>query len=126
MNWVAYISLTYLCACIATIGFQIALIIGAPWGRLTQGGQNEGPLPLTGRIVAFISIFVLAAMAMAVLSAAGLWPNWHNWTGLVAVAIQALSCLLNWITPSALERRLWGPATSVMLALATVTVFAGW
>ena len=32
------------CVCIlSTIGFQIALLLGAPWGRLTQGGQVDGP-----------------------------------------------------------------------------------
>lgn len=107
---------------LGVIGFQIALIFGAPWGRITQGGQVEGPLPLPGRIAAAVSILILAAMALAILSADGRWPHWPVWTGWMAVAMAALVALLNWITPSAPERRLWGPITSVMLAVALAVV----
>jgi len=107
------------CALIAGVaGFQVALILGAPWGRLTQGGQIEGPLPRSGRLAAAASIVVLVAMALAVLSADGRWPGWPSWTGWSAVALNAVIMVLNWITPSTAERNLWGPITTVMVALA--------
>ncbi|MEP5155218.1 hypothetical protein [Planktotalea sp.] len=109
----------------ATAVFQLCLIGGAPWGEYTQGGQNIGPLPRRNRVFAGVSIFVLAAMAAAVLSAAGAWPNWPTWTAWVVLATQALSTLLNWITPSVKERRLWGPITLVLLILALIVVFLG-
>ncbi|QBY00310.1 hypothetical protein E2K80_05800 [Rhodophyticola sp. CCM32] len=124
MNLISYISIAYGCACVGVIGFQLALIAGAPWGALTQGGKNEGALPSAGRIAAFVSIFVVAAMACAILSAAGLWPQWPNWTKWVALTVQCLVTVLNWITPSKPERTLWGPLTSIMLALAVLVVFA--
>ena len=102
---------------LGVIGFQIALILGAPWGRITQGGQIEGPLPGSGRIIAAASIVVLVAMALGILSADGGWPEWPAWTGWAAVGVTAVSTVLNWITPSAAERRLWGPIMTVMLAL---------
>lgn len=112
------------CAMIfGVIGFQIALILGAPWGRITQGGQTEGPLPGSGRFVALASIAILIGMALAILSSDGRWPGWPAWTGWVAVAVNALSMVLNWITTSAPERMLWGPIMTVMFVLALAVVW---
>lgn len=118
------IALIYAMLCVLVIGFQIALILGAPWGRITQGGQVEGSLPLTGRLAAFVSIFILAAMALAALSAAGMSgslgplgpvqvPDWPRWAGWTAFGAQCVVAFFNWITPSAPERRLWGPITTL-------------
>jgi len=108
-----------------TILFQVALIAGAPWGRFTQGGQNEGKLPTRNRILAGISIFILLAMGMAVLSSANIWPNWPSWTGWAFLGVQALSTIANWITPSVKERIVWGPITTIMLALVLIVMFSG-
>ena len=117
-------ALTYGLIVLAVIGFQFCLIAGAPWGALTQGGRHQGPLPTSGRITAGVSVLLLAAMAAAIVSAAGFWPGWPAWTGWTALSVQALSTLLNWITPSRPERRLWGPVTLVMLGLAVLLVLA--
>lgn len=105
--------------------FQFCLMFGAPWGRLTQGGRNEGALPISGKVTAAVSVPLLLFMAASVTSAAGLAPNWPAWTAYAAIAIQGLSTILNWITPSRPERRLWGPITSIMLLLAGYVVFIG-
>lgn len=115
-------ALVYAACCAAVIVFQFCLIAGAPWGRLTQGGQHSGALPGQNRVFAAISIVLLIGMAGSLLSAAGLWLNWPAWMSWVALAIQALSTLMNWITPSRPERLLWGPVTSVMLVLALVVM----
>lgn len=106
--------------------FQFCLIFGAPWGRLTQGGHNEGPLTFAGRVIAALSIPALIFMGASITSAAGLIPHWAGWTAYVAIAVQALSTTLNWITPSQKERRLWEPITSVMLFLTAYVVFKLW
>lgn len=124
MSLISYIAIAYGVACVGVIGFQLALIAGAPWGPLTQGGKHKGALPPAGRIAAFVSIFVIAAMACGVMSAAGLWPQWPNWTKWVALTVQSLVAVLNWITPSKPERALWGPLESVMLVLAALVVFS--
>jgi hypothetical protein len=109
----------------AVIVFQVCLMAGAPWGKLTQGGRVQGALPVKGRVVAGFSILVLTGMAAGIMSAAGMPPNWPEWVGWVALAVQALSTLLNWITPSRSERLLWGPVTAVMLGLAAYVIFYG-
>ena len=113
MNQIA--SILYSVCSLGIILFQLCLIAGAPWGRLTQGGKTDGSLPTSGRIAAAINILLFAAMSLAILSAAGYWPNWPIWTGWTTLTIQAVSAILNWITPSIQERKLWGPITIVML-----------
>lgn len=115
----------YATLCGAIIFFQIALIFGAPLGRYTQGGRHEGALPASGRLIAAFSILLLVFMAVSILSAAG-FPglDWPRWTGWVAFAVSCISCVLNWITPSDVERRVWGPIMSVVAALALVVMTA--
>ena len=103
--------------------FQVCLIFGAPWGQITQGGRYEESLPVGGRVVATLSVPTLIFMGASITSAAGLMPNWADWTAYAAIAVQALSTTLNWITPSQKERFLWGPITSIMLLLAAYVVF---
>lgn len=115
---IALLGLTLVAILSLVVCFQIALIFGAPWGRLTQGGQHDGALPMSGRIGAAVSIVALGAISLCVLSVAGYWPGWPRWVGWIVVAFCTLSTVLNWITPSRAERRLWGPITTAMLALA--------
>ena len=102
--------------------FQFCLVAGAPWGRLTQGGRHEGVLPASGRVVAGLSVPLLVCMGAGIASAAGMAPHWPMWAAYAALAVQGLSTLLNWITRSRAERLLWGPLTTVMLALAVYAV----
>jgi cytochrome bd-type quinol oxidase subunit 2 len=112
-------------ACLAIVFFQIALIAGAPLGRYTQGGTHDGALPMSGRIIALVSIPVVLFQGLAILSAAG-FPGlgWPTWTGWVAFAVQVVSTVLNWITPSKPERAVWGPVMLVMAAMALVVLTA--
>ena len=103
--------------------FQLCLIFGAPWGQITQGGRYQGTLPVGGRVAAALSIPILIFMGASITSAAGLVPNWAGWTAYAAIAVQALSTTLNWITPSQKERILWGPITSIMLFFAAYVLF---
>ncbi len=105
--------------------FQIALILGAPLGRYTQGGQHEGALPPSGRIIAAVSIPIVLFQGLAILSAAG-FPGlgWPVWTGWVAFAVTGVSTVLNWITPSKPERAVWGPIMLVLSAMALVVLTA--
>lgn len=109
---------TYCLLMLGNVAFQFALIAGAPWGRITQGGAHKGPLPRRGRIIAAVSAVLLVLMALSVVAKAGYLSDWPAWTYWTTVVIQGISMILNWITPSAAERRLWGPITLVLFGLA--------
>jgi hypothetical protein len=118
-------AILYVAIVAGVILFQLCLIAGAPWGHLTQGGRYGPALPAIGRVAAGLSIPLLICMAAGVASAAGMPPNWPMWTAWAALTVQALSTLLNWITPSRAEKLLWGPVTAVMLVLAVYAVLDG-
>lgn len=80
---------------IAIISFQAALVAGAPWGHLTQGGRYQGQLPLRGRMVAGVSIVLLLCMGAAIATAAGLVHLSPAWAESVTVGVQTLSTVAN-------------------------------
>lgn len=109
-------------ATLAAVFFQLALVLGAPWGELTQGGRHRGRLPARARWIAALSVLVLLALLAIVLARAGVGP-----VGLVplpralawvVVGLLALSCLANAATPSRRERVLWLPLSLGMLVSA--------
>ena len=89
-----YIFITFI-----VIVFQLALAFGAPWGEFTQGGRFKGTLPLSGRILAVLSIPILIFMGCSIASAAGLIFEWNRWTAYVTIGIQGLTAIFNLITP---------------------------
>ncbi|MBX2824308.1 MAG: hypothetical protein KTR33_06235 [Gammaproteobacteria bacterium] len=124
MNLPVTAAMLYTLVIAGVIVFQCCLIAGAPWGHLTQGGQKPGTLPMSGRMIAFFSIPLLVFMGAGVASAANLPPGWPIWTGWLALGVQTLVTILNWITRSVPERKLWGPITSVMLGIAAYAVIS--
>lgn len=112
----------YMALLLGVVAFQVAVIVGAPWGHLTQGGRHLGQLPPRRRVVAGVSIALLLCMGAAIASFVGLGPSLPAWVGWAVVAVQALSTLANWATPSAAERRLWAPINTLMLAAALYVV----
>ena len=57
---------------IFVIGFQIALVMGAPWGELTLGGKWRGRLPSSARLFPLLSIAILVFFVALVLARSGL------------------------------------------------------
>jgi len=101
------------------IAFQFALAIGAPWGRYAMGGAFPGRFPPPMRVAAVVQALLIGLLAAGVLSAAGLvlpdlaaaFPS-LVW---VAVVVSALAVILNAISRSAGERRIWVPVALVLL-----------
>jgi len=103
--------------------FQLTALAGAPVGAYTQGGQHAGPLDTNGRIVAFISAFLLSAMAAGVVARVGEGPlrnmsegNIRNLSNLTAIYL-ALSVFLNLITKSVHEREIFWPLSVFMFMM---------
>lgn len=114
----------------AVIVFQLAIALGAPLGRLTQGGSVDGALPMSGRLVAVASAVLLVVMALGLLARAGVGPLRTAPRRLVTAiawftAIYAgLGVLLNLASPSPAERWTWAPVTALILVCAVVTLRA--
>jgi hypothetical protein len=101
------------------IAFQVALALGAPWGAYAMGGKFQGRYPPAMRVAAVGQALLLALAGVIVLSTAGLvLPSvsqalpWLIW---LVVAFSGVSVVLNAITPSTGERRIWVPVAVVML-----------
>lgn len=102
--------------------FQLALAAGAPWGSLAMGGRFPGRFPPAMRIAALLQIAVYGLLGAVVLARAGLiLPELFDVSRIaiwVVVCVMGLAVVLNLITPSKWERRLWAPVAFVMLAAA--------
>ena len=106
--------------------FQLAIVLGAPLGEYAYGGQGVGKLPIQYRIASVLSFLIALAIAGHYLAQLGLLPmlldeNLNqivNW-GLVVFNIPA--AILNNITRSQKEKRLWG-GTTIANLLASVIV----
>ncbi len=99
----------------AVVLFHLAVILGAPWGRLTMGGRWPGVLPVRARLISAMSACLTMAMAVV------LWRNDPAWAVWVVVGVAGLSVVANAATPSAAERRVWLPV-AIAMALAALSV----
>jgi hypothetical protein len=107
--------------------FQVALVLGAPWGVYTQGGETEGALDTSGRVFAAASCAILLAMAAAILarvregplkSAPGRLVTALSW---FTTMYAAVAVVLNLATRSSSERLVFTP-TAILLLVLVVTV----
>ena len=109
----------------ATAIFQLAIVFGAPLGEYAYGGQIAGKLPVRYRVGSFISFGVMLALAGHYLAQTGIVQplldaggnQIVNW---VLVGFAALAALMNNITKSEKEKRLWGGTTIAMLLSAVI------
>lgn len=107
-----------------TVGFQLALACGAPWGELTLGGKYRGQLPRHIRLIPLLTSVLLIGFASIVAARAGLaFANIsaasHAWIWVV-VGYCVLGAIANAITPSLRERAAWLPVLIVMLVSSTI------
>jgi hypothetical protein len=120
---VAAFILVFIQICVAL--FQLALVLGAPMGEYTMGGQNPGRLPIKLRLGAAISLLVNIAIGGHYLAQTGfvqtLLPaqlnQVANWS---LVAFTAIGLLMNSISRSKKERQMWVPVLLLSLACAVV------
>jgi hypothetical protein len=118
-------ALVFALAAGGVVAFQLALALGAPWGAYAMGGAVPGRFPPPLRAAAVVQAVVIALLAVVVLSAAGLvLPDlaaaapWLVW---IPVAVSALAVVLNSISRSAGERRIWVPV-AMLLFLSSLIV----
>ena len=119
----ATVAAILICVILAGAGvFQAMLATGRPWGEWAFGGQMKGTLPTPYRIASLVSISIYAAQIVHYLGQADLIASplsagaatVINW---VLVAFFALGTLMNGISRSRKERKLWTPILAVSLLL---------
>ncbi len=124
MSVTAWAAAAYAIVVAGVIAFQIALALGVPWGSYAMGGAFPGPFPPRLRIAALVQAALLALTIPIVLSRAGLvlpaWSEAASWLIWPVIAIAVVALVLNAITPSAGERRIWVPVTLVMVVSSLV------
>ena len=123
----AFAAAVFVALTAVVVGFQVALILGAPWGHLTMGGQISGALPIRLRVLVAIQALLLMGLAAIVLASAGValveLRRISRRLVWVPVAISGLSLALNLATPSEWERLLWSPVALLMLVSSSVVAF---
>ncbi len=130
MDITAVAATIYLFVTAGVVAFQFALALGVPWGSYAMGGTFPGRFPPAMRVAAVGQAALLGFMAAVVMSRAGLllsdWAQISVWLIWVIVAFSAVSVVLNMITPSAGERRIWLPMAIVLFTSSlTVALTAG-
>ena len=101
--------------------FQLALALGAPFGKAAWGGVHDGVLPARLRAAsAFVGLVVYPAVIAVVLSASGvidadLVPGRGAVTMWVLTAIFLLGAMANAVSRSRVER--WWALVSLTIAL---------
>ena len=128
MTIVVGAALVFAAATCAVIAFQVALALGAPWGEYAMGGRFR-TYPPGMRAAAVVVALLLAALAGIVLSGAGIvapsLTQERPWLIWAPVAVSAVSLVLNLITPSARERRIWAPVGAVLQISSSIVGLAG-
>ncbi len=98
--------------------FQLALVLGAPFGHLSMGGRYPGKLPLRMRVAVLLQSGVLIFLAAVVLSKAGVaWQEFYELSETAiwfVVGIYTLSLIMNIATPSKWERIIWAPVALLL------------
>lgn len=117
----------YVATTLAIIGLHTALVLGAPWGVMTMGGQVTGSLPVPMRLASLGQALLLVYLALIVTEVAGFGTyaivpgvSWLIW---VPVVVSAVSLVLNSITPSRPERLFGMPVTALLLGASLVVAF---
>ena len=104
------------------VPFQIALALGAPWGRFAWGGQHPQKLPTGFRIGSAVAVLIYAFIALIALDRAGilgLFPTGFSQVAMwVVFGFLALSVVMNAISRSKHERYTMTPVALVLAVLA--------
>lgn len=129
MDMIKVAAFIYAILTAGVVAFQLALAAGAPWGAYAMGGASPGKFPPALRFAAVIQAALLASLAAVVLARAGLiLPGWSQvsaWLVWVVTAIMAIGLILNLITPSAGEKKIWAPTVAIMFICSLVVALAG-
>lgn len=108
---------------------QVALAVGAPFGRAAYGGANPGTLPMEFRLVSAVAAGFWVVAALHALSRGGFtrrFPRLGNgritW---VLAGLTAVGALMNIASSSPWERFGWAPVTLGLSILCVILTRSG-
>jgi hypothetical protein len=98
-----------------------------PWGEASMGGKFPGKYPPKMRIVSLINSLILIFIAVIVLVKADILLQQYKSISNIAiyfvVGFSAVATILNIITPSKIERKLWAPVALLLLITSIIVAF---
>jgi len=116
---VIFVSITAGILLLIVVLFQLALACGAPWGSIAMGGKYPGRFPKHMRIAALLQLLLLLFIGVIIFTRAGMiLPAYLAWSRVAiwgVVAYMLVGSILNLITPSKWERRIWAPVVLLLL-----------
>jgi hypothetical protein len=111
---------------VAVALFQLAIVLGAPVGEYAYGGQMTGVLPTRYRVSSVFSMLLMLAFTGHYLAQLGFFepvlpPDLNAISNWGFVAFFVLAAIMNNITKSQQEKRVFG-STTIAMVLAAVMV----
>jgi hypothetical protein len=102
--------------------FQLAIALGAPFGRASWGGSHPAELPIELRVASGVAVGVYVFAALIILGRGGvvispLSGGVVRWGAWIIAGLTAVGSLMNFASPSDWERFLWGPFALVLAVL---------
>lgn len=112
-------------ATVAVALFQLSIVLGAPVGDYAYGGQMTGVLSTRYRIISIVSMLLMLAIAGHYLAQLGFFqpllaPDLNAVSNWGFVAFFVLAAVMNNITKSKKEKRVFGSLTIAMLLAAVM------
>jgi hypothetical protein len=105
-------------AALATVGaFQVALAVGAPWGRAAYGGTHRGTLPRHLRAASGVAALGYGTGAVLIVRGAGSAPARARAFTALSV-LMAVGTVANGASRSRVERAVWTPVAAATAVLA--------
>ena len=110
--------------------FQLAIALGAPFGRASWGGSHPAEPPIEFRIASGVAVGVYVLAALIILGRGGvaispLSSGVVRWGAWIIAGLSAVGSLMNFASPSDWERFLWGPFALVLTVLCSFVARSG-
>jgi hypothetical protein len=97
--------------------FQVALAVGAPWGRAAYGGRRRGTLPGNLRAVSGLAAVGYGAGVVLIVRGAGS-ARVRSRAFTTLSVLMTIGTIANGASPSLVERAVWTPVTAATAVFA--------
>lgn len=105
-------------ASLATVGaFQLALALGAPWGRAAYGGTRPGTLPSRLRAISGVAAVGYGTGAVLIVRGTGS-ARVRTRASTTLSASMTVGTIANGASPSLVERVVWTPVAAATAVVA--------